>query len=379
LAPERMHITEDMLSPFSRQLYEDQDIRCGKVEKLVPNLHNKTKYIIHYRNLQLYRKLGMRLTKIHRVLTFRQSHWLSEYINYNTRKRMEATTEFEKDYRKLLNNSFFGKTMENLRNRVDVKLVSDLKKCAKWTSRPQFHAVEVFNEHLAALQLKKKSLCLNKPIYVGFCVLDLSKHLMYSFHYETMKPHFEDVLGKKIRLCFTDTDSLLYEIQTDDVYRDLLPLQNEFDFSDYPRDHLLYCPDNKKVPGKMHDEHSGACCREFIGLRPKVYSVQMADGVEKRKVKGVVGAVRDNDLSHKLFHDCLFQSLVMEHTGQQIRSFRHQLYTVEQTKRSLCPGDNKRWILDDRITTRAHGHFENEIDLVELRLDEMGLRTDAYI
>lgn len=147
----------------------------GYYTKLMPNLFDKEKYVLHYRNLQLYLSLGMKLTKVHRVLSFKQSPWLKAYIDFNTTMRKTAKNEFEKDFFKLVNNSVFGKTMENLRKRVDIQLVHNKKRLLKLSAKPGFKSFQIFNNDLASVELSKQKLILNRPIYVGFSILDLSK------------------------------------------------------------------------------------------------------------------------------------------------------------------------------------------------------------
>ena len=216
-APEKMNITKDMLSPYCKQIQEKFGISIGQVSKLVPTLLNETKYVLHYRNLQLYLELGLTLKKVHRVLEFNQSPWLKKYIEYNTNKRMQAKNAFEKDFFKLMINSVSGKTIKNLRKRVDVRLVTDNNQYLKIVSKPSFSGSKAFNENLVAVHEIKECLTLDWPAYVGMCILDLSKTPMYDFHYNTIKKMY----GNKARLLFTDTDSLLYEITTEDAYQDM--------------------------------------------------------------------------------------------------------------------------------------------------------------
>ena len=156
------------------------------------------------------------------MLEFDQFPWLKQYIDLSstlsadTEKRKHAKNAFEKDFFKLMNNSVFGKTMENLRKRVDVRLVTDEKKLLKLTTKPTYGSSKIFNENLMAVHKIKEALTLNTPAYVGMCILDLSKTLMYAFHYNYIKKRY----GDKARLLFTDTDSLTYEIEADDVYQD---------------------------------------------------------------------------------------------------------------------------------------------------------------
>ena len=160
------------------------------VEKLIPNLRNKTKYVIHYKNLIQCLKAGMKLKKIHRGIKFIESDWMKPYIEKNTNLRAKAKNNFEKDFFKLMNNSVFGKTMENIRNRVDVKLVNTEEKLRKLVAKPNFRSRKIFSENLISVHMKKTSLTMNKPVYLGMCILDLSKTIMYDFHYNYIKPKY---------------------------------------------------------------------------------------------------------------------------------------------------------------------------------------------
>ena len=182
LAPEKHTVNNDILSNYCKSIADKYHIKVGDVKTLIPNLGNKTKYVVHYRNLQLYLSLGIKLTKIHKALQFKQSNWMKKYIDFNTKKRMCATNDFEKDFFKLMINSVYGKTMENLGKRINVRFVNNKKDFLKYTSRPTYVTYKLFNKNFAALHEIKPVLILNKPISVGFTVLDLSKWLMYDFH-----------------------------------------------------------------------------------------------------------------------------------------------------------------------------------------------------
>ena len=183
LAPEKVKVSNDMLSPYCKRIADKYKISAGLVSKLIPTLRDKKEYVLHYRNLQLYLDLGLKIKKIHRVLKFDQSPWLKQYIDFNTDKRKRATNSFQKDLWKLFNNSIFGKTMKNMRKRVDVRLLTDEKKLDKLTSKPTFVSSKIFNENLMAVHKIKESFTLNRPAYVGMYILDLSKTIMYDFHY----------------------------------------------------------------------------------------------------------------------------------------------------------------------------------------------------
>ena len=178
VAPEKLNVSNNMLSGYCKKIAEKYNISIGLLRKLIPTLKDKKEYVLHYRNLQLYLDLGLKIKKVHRVLEFNQSPWLKQYINFNTEKRKHAKNPFQKGFFKLMNNSVFGKTMENLRKRVNLKLVTDEKKLDKVTSKPTYVSSKIFNEDLMAVHKIKETLTLNRPAYVGMCILDLSKTLM---------------------------------------------------------------------------------------------------------------------------------------------------------------------------------------------------------
>ena len=363
LAPEKMVITHDMLAPYQQQLKEDLGYKPAKVEKLVPNLWNKTKYAIHYRNLKQALTLGMKLKKIHRVLQFNQQPWLRPYILFNTELRMKAKSEFEKDFFKLMNNSVFGKTMEDVRKRISIKLITSPKVFKKHVAKITYKRSEVFvndedkEEYFVGVEAKRLSVKLDKPIYTGFSVLELSKWHMYDFHYNHMMKKYGP---EKAKLLFTDTDSLTYQVHTQDLYEDMKQDQDLYDTSNYPQEHPLYSAKNKKVIGKFKDETAGLPITEWVGLRAKMYSMKLMDGKEKKTGKGIKKIVLKKQIKHQDFKDCLFLQQDYQHSMMQFRSQGHQLFTTRQIKKSLSPFDDKRYILDNGTTTRAHGHWRNE-------------------
>ena len=195
-----------------KKIADEYGIKVDDVKKLIPNLGDKTNYVVHYNNLQLYLSLGMKPTKIHKVLKFKHSDWMKKYIDFNTEKRTNAANSFEKDFFKLMINSVYGKAMENLRKRIDVRLLINEKDFLKYTSKPTHITQKIFDKNYVAILEIKLVLMLNKPVYVGFTVLELSRWLMYDFHYNFIKKHFD------AELLFTDTDSLTYEIKLEDIY-----------------------------------------------------------------------------------------------------------------------------------------------------------------
>ena len=208
-----------------------EKIKVDNVEKLICSFKPKNHYVFHYRNLKQYLEQGMILKKVHRGIKFYQSKWMEPYIRKNTDLRKLASNAFERDFFKLMNNSVFGKRMENIRKRQNVILIDNKKMAYKLSSKPNFEKSTIFDENLIACHMKKTEVYFNKQIYVGQAILDLSKALMFEFHYNYIREKFKN----KAELLFTDTDSLMYLIQTEDFYQDInRDIRRKFDTSDYP-------------------------------------------------------------------------------------------------------------------------------------------------
>ena len=325
------------------------------VEKLIPNLRDKTKYVIHYKNLIQCLKAGLKLKKIHRGIKFIESEWIKPYIEMNANLRTKAKNNFEKDFFKLMNNSVFGKTIENIRNRVNVKLVNTQERLKKLSAKTNYKSCKIFNENLISVHMKKTSLTMNKPVYLGMCILDLSKTIMYDFHYNYIKPKY----GDKAKLLFTDTDSFLYEIETEDFYKDISgDVKDRFDTSDYPENHPSGIPTgiNKKVLGMFKDEAAGKIIIEFVGLRAKLYSFIIEDGKENKRCKGVKKQVVESSITHEDYKTCLITGKELLRKQNILRSYDHDIFSEEVNKIALSAADDKRYILDDGIHTLAWWH-----------------------
>ena len=277
--PEELHDEHNDL-PFMCDKME-----INKVEKLIPNLYDKKKYVIHIRALDQALKHGLILEKVHRVIQYDQSPWMKSYIDLNTELRMKAKNDFEKDFFKLMNNSPFGKTMENVRRRRDIKLATDEGRYMWYVMKPNIKSCICFSENLMACEMGKIKVLMNKPVYLGQAILDLSKILMYEFHYDYMKPKY----GEKLKLCYMDTDSFVYHIKTEDFYEDIKDdVENKFDTSGYSIEDKRPLPIgvNKKVLGKMKDELGGKIMTEFCCLRSKMYAYKRMDYKEEKRCKG---------------------------------------------------------------------------------------------
>ena len=346
---------EELHSIHNEYPLAPESLKVGNVDKLIPNLMNKERYVLHRDNLLLYESLGLKISKIHRGITFSQSPWLKKYIDTNTDLRSRATNNFEKDFFKLMNNSVFGKTMENIRNRVDIKLITNEKEAKKLISKPNFDHRTIFTENLIAVHMKRTKVYYNKPIYLGMSILDLSKTLMYDFHYNYIKKKYP---GGAASLLFTDTDSLAYEIQTEDFYKDINPdVERLFDTSNYPSNHEseIQVGANKKVPGMFKDEAGGKQILEFVGLRAKLYAYRMTE-LEEKRCKGVKKSVVKKTIDFEDYKRCLLDGQEIHRTMNIIRSHQHEVYSERVNKVALSREDDKRIILEDGIHTLAHGH-----------------------
>ena len=201
----------------------------------------------------------------------------------NTELRKLAKDYFEKDLSKLLNDAVFGKTMENIRKHRDIKLVKTDKKRNKLASEPNYHTINYISGDLSITEMNKTRVKINKPIYLGLSILDISKIVMYEFWYDYMKPRYND----NVKLCYMDTDSFVINIKTNDFYEDIAnDVEKRFDTSNYECNRPLPIGKNKKVIGLMKDELRGKIITEFVTLRPKTYSYLTDDGKEDKKTKG---------------------------------------------------------------------------------------------
>ena len=245
-------------------------------------------------------------------------------INFNNEKTTNAANSFEKDFLKLMINSVYGKTMENLRKIINARLVNNEKDFLKYTSRPTHITHKIFDKNYAAIHEIKPVLILNKSIYVGFTVLDLSKWKMYDFHYNFIKKNFD------AELLFTDTDSLTYEIKSENVYEEFYKWKDLFDFSNYSKDSKLFDETNKKVIGKMKDESERKIIDEFAGLKSKMHSMKNIDGEESNTAKGVNIATEFNE-----FKGNLFNKKITQHKMRRIQGKKHKMGTYEIKKVSL--------------------------------------------
>ena len=348
--PKELHNSHNDL-PFMCERME-----INGVEKLVPKVSDKKNYVIHIQALNQTLQHGLRLDGIHRAIEFDQSPWLKTYIDFNTQLRMAATNGFEKDFFKLMNNSVFGKTMENIRKHRNIGLVTTEEKYLHTVMKPNFKSGVLFGENLMGCEMGKIKVVMNKPVYLGQAILDLSKIVMYEFHYDYMVPKYD---LEKLKLCYMDTDSLVYDIKTEDFYEDIAnDVEARFDTSGFCKTDFRPLPIglNKKVIGLMKDKLGGKIMTEFVALRPKLYSYRKLDGLEDKKCKGKKKCVVKKTLTFEDYKTCLFSDSTEYRSQLMFRLAKHEVHTIEVNKVTLNRDDDKRISRKDWISTFARGH-----------------------
>ena len=268
-----------------------------------------------------------------------------------------------------MNNAVFGKTLQNPRKQRTIDFVSTPEKSKKLISHPLFKGFRIINENLYGIERSPSSILFNKPIYVGFTVLELSKRHMYDFHYNHVKKIYP---GDASQLCFTDTDSFLYRLKTKDVYAEMIKYKDLYDFSNFSDQHKCFYgmstqaiknikSMNKKVIGKMKDEMGGIPILEFVGLRSKMYSFRWSILDYVMKLKGIPTAIVKKELTFNSYKQSLYNQNETVTKMKLFRSNNHNVKTVLQSKVSLSCFDDKRYILDDGVTTLAHGHYRIDV------------------
>ena len=302
------------------------------------NLYDKEKYVIHVKALKQALDHGLVLKEIHRVIQFKQSAWMKEYIDFNTTLRTAAKNDFKKYFYKLMNNSVFGKTMENIRRHRDIKLVNNKEDYVEQVMKPNFKSGNLLGTDLMSCEMGTVRVKMNKPVYLGQAILDLSKIIMYEFHYDYMKKKYN---WEDLKLLYMDTDSLVYDIKTEDFYKDIAEdIETRFDTSGCESNRPLLIGKNKKVNGLMKDESGGKIMKEFISLRPKMYSCRVGND-EPKKCKGIKKCVVKKTISFEDYKRCLFEGRVIHRSQMMYRSRKHKVRTLEVNKLALSREDDK--------------------------------------
>ena len=366
LAPEIKNIPENNLSEYQNYLNNKLNIKYNeKDKKLILDLLPKKNYKIYYKNLEYYMKLGIKVTKVHKILTFDEKPFLKNYIDLNTNLRKKAKNDLEKDLFKLMNNAIFGKSMENVLNRSNIKLINnDPEKLLKLIREPNFQHAYQISDKLCLVESTPIKTVFNKPIYIGACILETSKLHMYQFWYEHLKNKYN------VELIYTDTDSFIIHVETDDIYKDMLEDKHLYDFSEYPKNHPNYDITNKKVLMKFKDEMKSLIITEFIGLKPKIYSFNYINNsteineneydeydniiVNKNTHKGVKESI---SLKHDEYKRSLYKEELIYKEFYNLQLNKQNIYLDKINKIALNPFDSKRnWI--DNINSLPYGYKE---------------------
>jgi hypothetical protein len=358
LAPHKFKIKNELLSEYQSNTVEylkNFGYKRTITEKLMLTFYDRKNYIIHFKNLKLYLNLGMKLKKIHRVVKFKQEKFLKKYILKNTKLRRNSINDFLRDLYKLMNNAVYGKALQNMRNLQDIKLALREAQLLKYLSKPNFQQFIILDENKALIKMRKTIVDLNKPIYIGFTVLELSKYLMYDRHYNYFKRYYDD----DITLCYFDTDSFLYEIKTENLMKELGTIfKYLMDFSNFDEDHELYDMSKAKLIGYLKSEYGNKVINEFVGLKSKLYSIIYNNNLNKNTAKGLQKAILKKFVNHNHYLQVINDQRPFVSTMRRIQSKEHKVTTIKQKKMIFTPMDDKRYILPNGIETLPFGHWK---------------------
>ena len=275
-------------------------------------------------------------------------------LNLTRKKRKLAKDIFTRNLFKLVMNSIYGKSLQNQRNKKHYDLITNEEKFLKATTRNTFHSFDIIHPEIVGVRSVPKTVLLDRPIYLGFCILEMSKLHMFKFYYEVIQPEYGT---ENVKILEIDTDGIIFAFHNIDPFDFMLRNERYFDTSNYPGAHALYSTKNKQKPGLFKNEYPAKCIQEFIGLKSKMYSLQFTDDRNVKKGKGVPHNVI-NTLNHSDHVESLTNLRVLDKSFCAIRSIKHQLHTVQQNKICLSCFDDKRYILENGIDTLAYGHVD---------------------
>ena len=307
---------------------------------------DKKNYLIHYRKLKFYVRHGMKINNVHSVISFKQSKWLEKYIDFNTQKRNQAVNDFEKDFYKLLNIAFYRKTTENVRNRCKIENIKrdEYDKILKQKKKLTFNGIHKSFSNCDSYLFKEHEILMDKPIYLGFAILEMSKLHMYETYYDTLQPHFGQ---ENIHIHFMDCDSFILIIKSELIIKDLKNLENIFDFSNMDENHEVYTEKNTKVLGKIKIETpKNIFIDEFIALRSKMYAFKCGDDT-KNRLKGI-SKTQSKNINFEEYKICLDGEGLENECGNYIlKSINHDMYMQGIKKTALSIFNDKKNFLDN--------------------------------
>ena len=345
--PEKKTIKVEGFSPY---MTENKPEIYKPTEKLIMDQTNKQRYFLHYRDLKFYITHGIRILNVHTVYEFKQSPWLAKYIKYNTEQRKKAKTEFDKHFYKLMNNSFYGKTIENIRKRLNLDLIdkSDIHKILNRQSKLSFDDKIAEYEKFNLYSFNKETIKFTKPIYVGFSVSDLSKLLMYEWYSDKMQLHYGE---DNLEIHYLNTDSFIFSFKPiKSLIEDLKHFKEDIDFIDLDTSHELYSEAKKKVIGKMKLETAPELdLDEAVFSRIKSYSLNIKQNNSHFKHK----CVQDqNKYTVEDYKYCLENNEIKYGVNYSFRSNKHEITLVKQKKIALNTFDDKRCYIDENFSVR---------------------------
>ena len=364
LAPESGEITLDMFSTFMHDFHQtlNPNKKYKSYRKLLLTQLNRTHYFVHFAVLKFYLEMGLTLKKVHRVVKYKQKPWLKEYIDFNSQQRALSSNEFDKAFYKLKNNALFGKTMEDVRKRMNYKLVTDEEKLIKLTRSAFFHDRDIITQDIVGVHMLKSKVTLDKPIFVGQAVLDYSKLEMYKLYYQTLR---QCPLIKKLELVGGDTDSFFLAIGTDihitlaDVFNNL---SQHIDTSNYPSSHPMHSIANKAKLGCFKDETGGQTIEEMILLRPKMYSMKYKDSdTSIKRAKGISKHIVRRT-KHETYKAAFEEKKVTFAQMTILRSQQHTIKTTTFRKRALSAWEDKRLWLSENVSI-PYGNKDSPLPL----------------
>lgn len=352
LCPEKMDVTPDMLSDYQKKCHQVLGTEPKTSNKLVASFRKREKYVIHYENLKLYRKLGMKLVKVHRVLSFSQEPFLKKFIDFCTKLRQNAKSALEKNFFKLISNSCYGKTIENPSKYLSINFVTDRQKLKQCVTDPYFHSFKIMSKNLVLVFTRNKHVVIRQPCAVGFTILELSKEFMYRSFYQDIQPAFGE---DDCVVCFSDTDSLFLSVPFCKNPHE--KIEHILDSSNFEKSHPLYDESRKSALGFFKSETGCEKIEKFVGLRSKVYAFKTEEKITK-KCKGISKNYRKK-IPFSSYEKCV--EAVSSHTQSQytLSSKSHKMRLIKSEKLAFSSFDDKTYLLPCGIHSLPY--FSSEI------------------
>lgn len=350
LAPENFNVSEDMLSEYQK-LYLQKFGLCGgqwkgdgkfvSCGKLGANYGPRKNYVVHYLNLALYLELGLKLVNVKRAFRFTQKSWIAEYVAKKTRQRAEATSKFTQQQKKDEVNTVYGKLMQNLRKMLQVKFAMSYEEANRCLTRFFCDHWRVMSEDATVFFTRKRSFTQDRPLYVGFATLELSKYRMFDLFYRHIRKEFP-----KSRVVLTDTDSLLLSVEGTTKSNFYEKMAYVMDLSNLPKDHEHHSEDNKKRPGYLKDELAGVQLGEVVALKAKCYSyISLDKKLRSVKCKGIKKSAAKKHLTFDAYKGCLTSLKELRLGTCRLQSKSYEMHLMYTRKIALSSLDLKRYLM----------------------------------